>query len=531
MKAAIYARKSIQTEKGESIDNQIHLCKAYSSNLGINDFIIYSDEGFSGGNIKRPKFKEMIADAKNKKFDVLICYRLDRISRNVADFSSTLELLQKNDIDFISIKEQFDTSTPMGRAMVYISSVFAQLERETIAERIKDNMLELAKTGRWLGGTSPLGFKSEPIDFVDSSGKHKRMFKLVPIAEEIALVRLIFQLYLNKRGSHAVANYLCKNHYKGKNGGEFSRNTIEQIIKNPVYVVADKAIYDYFSSLGATLCGDFKGTHGVMTYNKKEKGKKENPVDQWIVAVGGHEGVIPSDIWIKCQEIISSPELKIPARAGTGSKFLLSGLLFCGCCGSPMNSWSRTNPKTGLLEKYYRCSLKARASNRCSSSMLNADLAEDLVLSNITAISMEQFLVKYHEFEKTFHTEDSIYHKIKKLKSNVDHNNEIITSLIRKLAFLEDDPDIISEFQNEIKKIKEENSRLQKTLTELNTSKETASDKDAFLAEIKEALKTFKATISLEKDIEKRREYLSSFIKSITWDSPNRTLIVNLLGS
>ena len=166
MIAAIYSRKSKYSTAGDSIDNQIQLCKEYAQNQlkdkNITDFIIYEDEGFTGGNINRPEYKKMMLDAKNKKFDILICYRLDRVSRSVSDFSSTLDNLQKNDIDFVSIREQFDTSSPMGRAMIYIASVFAQLERETIAERIRDNMYELAKTGRWLGGTPPYGFISEP---------------------------------------------------------------------------------------------------------------------------------------------------------------------------------------------------------------------------------------------------------------------------------------------------------------------------------------------------------------------------------
>ncbi len=174
MIAAIYARKSIATNKGESIENQIQLCKEIGIKAGATDFLYYKDEGFSGSNTNRPKFKEMMKDAKAKKFSMLICYRLDRISRNVADFSSTLETLHKYDIDFVSIKENFDTSTPIGRAMVYIASVFAQLERETIAERVRDNMLELAKTGRWLGGTAPLGFTSEAINYKDANGKNKK---------------------------------------------------------------------------------------------------------------------------------------------------------------------------------------------------------------------------------------------------------------------------------------------------------------------------------------------------------------------
>ena len=153
-RVAIYSRKSKFTGKGDSIENQIEMCKEYITNTIGKDieFTIYEDEGFSGGNLDRPRFKKLMAAIKSKKFDILVCYRLDRISRNVADFSSTLEVLQSNNCSFISIKEQFDTSSPMGRAMIYIASVFAQLERETIAERVKDNMLELAKNGKWTGG-------------------------------------------------------------------------------------------------------------------------------------------------------------------------------------------------------------------------------------------------------------------------------------------------------------------------------------------------------------------------------------------
>jgi DNA invertase Pin-like site-specific DNA recombinase len=118
---------------------------------------VYEDEGFSGGNLERPQFRMMMRDAQKKNFAAIVVYRLDRISRNIGDFAKLIEELNTLKIAFVSIKEQFDTSSPMGRAMMYISSVFSQLERETIAERIRDNMHELSKTGRWLGGTTPTG--------------------------------------------------------------------------------------------------------------------------------------------------------------------------------------------------------------------------------------------------------------------------------------------------------------------------------------------------------------------------------------
>lgn len=161
MKVAIYSRKSKYTGKGDSIGNQIQMCKDYIENLYKNkkiEYSIYEDEGLSGKNTNRPEFQKLLNDIKKEKFNVLICYRLDRISRNVAYFSSTLDELQVYGVDFVSIREQFDTTSPMGRAMIYIASVFAQLERDTIAERVRDNMIELAKNGQWLGGSHPLGY-------------------------------------------------------------------------------------------------------------------------------------------------------------------------------------------------------------------------------------------------------------------------------------------------------------------------------------------------------------------------------------
>lgn len=535
MIAAIYARKSVESNKGESIDTQIQLCKNYYTNTRpINsdlEFVYYIDEGFSGGNANRPKFKELLNDIKNKKFSALICYRLDRISRNVADFSSTLQLLQENHVEFISIKENFDTSTPIGRAMVHIASVFAQLERETIAERIKDNMLELAKTGRWLGGTVPLGFKSEVINYMGSNNKEKKMYKLVEVPEELETVKLIFDLYLEKKGFPSVANYLCSNHYKGKNGGEFSRTTVEQIIQNPVYTFADKKIYDYFQKKGSILCGNFNGEFGVMTYNKREKGKKERPIDQWIIAVALHQGIIPSSTWLKCQSITNQNTNKVSPRSSTGNKFLLSGLLVCGECGSGMSSWSRNNPVSNRYERYYRCNLKNRAANRCSSKMLNADVAEDLILSTFKNISVENIIESFDKFVNNKNTLDNLSKDKQNIESQICTNQKMIQSLIRKLALLEEDPMIIKEFQNEIKRLQDEISTLNSQLHSMEDAQYEQESTAELISSISSKLDSLKPLFDSTDDISFKRSLLLELIDFIVWDSKNKTLQVNLFNS
>ena len=189
----IYSRKSKFTGKGESIENQIELCRQYiAMHFGEDaseNVLVYEDEGFSGGNLARPQFKKMMKDSQKIAFAAIVVYRFDRISRNIGDFAKLIEDLGDRNIDFISIREQFDTSSPMGRAMMYIASVFSQLERETIAERIRDNMHELSKTGRWLGGTTPTGYASESLSSVTVDGKVKKACKLKPIPEEIQLVK------------------------------------------------------------------------------------------------------------------------------------------------------------------------------------------------------------------------------------------------------------------------------------------------------------------------------------------------------
>lgn len=193
---AIYSRKSRFTGKGESIGNQVELCRAYIrtafGEAYAAEAAVFEDEGFSGGNLNRPDFKKMMKAAREHRFRAVVVYRLDRVSRNISDFSALIQELGRLGIDFVSIRESFDTSSPMGRAMMYIASVFSQLERETIAERIRDNMHELAKTGRWLGGTTPTGYTSEAVKTVSVDGKSRRACRLKLIPGEADIVRTIY---------------------------------------------------------------------------------------------------------------------------------------------------------------------------------------------------------------------------------------------------------------------------------------------------------------------------------------------------
>ena len=262
-RVAIYSRKSKFTGKGDSIENQIEICKNYiNTSYGADvEFNIYEDEGYTGSNLFRPQFSKLIKDIKSSKIDILVCYKLDRISRNVSDFSSTLDMLTQYKCSFISVSEQFDTSTPMGRAMIYIASVFAQLERETIAERVKDNMLEMAKNGKWTGGKTPLGFKSEKLNYIDENGNKREYTKLIPDKEESKFVEFLYNKYLELGSLHKLEIFTFQNNLKSKNNTLIEKSSLSLILKNPIYVKSTDEVINYIKENNWTVYGDADGVH------------------------------------------------------------------------------------------------------------------------------------------------------------------------------------------------------------------------------------------------------------------------------
>lgn len=375
-KIAIYSRKSKFTGKGESIENQIELCRQYvcahHGDVAVEATLVYEDEGFSGGNLERPRFKKMMADAKAGELSAIIVYRLDRISRNIGDFATLIEELNAMKIDFVSIKEQFDTSSPMGRAMMYIASVFSQLERETIAERIRDNMHELSKTGRWLGGVTPTGYSSELVERVSVDGKVRKACRLKTIPEEAAIIELIYAKFLETNSLTGTDTFLLQNGYVTKNGKAFTRFAIKGILSNPVYMIADEDAYRYLTQRDVQLYSDeaeFNAERGVIAYNrtmqKDGKANKMRPMQEWIVSVGKHQGMISGAQWIKTQSLLGQNSTKA-YRKPRSNVALLSGVLLCGKCGDYMRPKLTTRLDAHAEQVYtYLCTTKERSHAQC----------------------------------------------------------------------------------------------------------------------------------------------------------------------
>lgn len=401
----IYSRKSRMSEKGESIKNQIEMCTEYISKSYDNpEFTIFEDEGFTGGNTDRPGFTSMLKEIKRKHADVVICYKLDRISRSVSDFSGILEVLNKYEVAFISVKEHFDTSTPIGRAMMYISSVFAQLERETIAERIRDNMKKLARTGRWLGGRTPTGFTYTNVEYLDENMNKKKLCKLVPDDDELKTVKLLFEKYLELGSQSKVITYTMLNNIKTRNDAKFCTRSIRNILSNPVYVKSDENIYYYYSKLNCDIVNDiseFNG-NGLLLTNKYNQSNKTcisvNNSNEWVIAIGAHVGVIEPDIFLQVQKLLKVNEDKAPRR-DTSTVALVSSLIICPDCGSKMTVSHRArNNKNGKLHYYYNCRLKMESKcTLCNSKNLNGtntDIAIIEEMKKFSSLKRSDFLIE-----------------------------------------------------------------------------------------------------------------------------------------
>ena len=534
-KYAIYSRKSKFTGKGESIENQIELCrqhiKLHHENVTEEDILIFEDEGFSGGNVNRPQFQAMLKEIRANQIQAVVCYRLDRISRNVGDFAKLKEEFDDYNVEFISIRDNFDTTTPTGRAMMMMVSVFAQLERETTAERIRDNMHELAKSGRWLGGTTPTGYKSTQIvGSVTVDGKERKAYKLDIIKEEADIIRLIFSKFLETNSLTKTDTYLLQNNITTKNGKNFTRFSIRSILQNPVYMIADKNAWDYFDSLGVEIYAqqsEFDGKHGIMAYNKTiQKSGKSNQMrdmDEWIVAVGKHKGLISGADWVKVQDMLHQNRSK-SYRKPKSNVALLSGLLYCGNCGSFMRPklTQRTNAKGEKIYSYL-CETKERSRCKlCNSKNPNGNELDKMICEQIKLISDDSsdFIRNLQSVQRNLEGNREEYdQQLNALKKELQENEQQIANLVATLAKTPNTP-ALDYITQQINTLHEKNEGIKNRISELESLVKNRVYSSEEFDRTKELLKSFGQSFDTL-TVEQKRMALRAFIRRIIWDGKN----------
>lgn len=309
-KVAIYVRVSTtnQAEEGYSIEEQIDKLESYCKIKDWTVYKVYTDGGFSGSNTERPALERLIKDADRKKFDTVLVYKLDRLSRSQKDTLFLIEdVFIKNGIEFLSLQENFDTSTPFGKAMIGLLSVFAQLEREQIKER-----MQLGKLGRAKAGKSMMWAKtSYGYDYHKETGT-----MTINLVQSLA-IKFIFESYLSGRSITKLRDDLNEKFPKEK---PWNYRAVRVILDNPVY------------------CG----------YN------------QYLGELykGNHEPIISKEDFDKTQE-----ELKIRQRTAAEnvnprpfqSKYMLSGIAQCGYCLAPLKILMGMYRKDGTRLVKYEC--------------------------------------------------------------------------------------------------------------------------------------------------------------------------------
>ncbi|MBR5827072.1 MAG: recombinase family protein, partial [Clostridia bacterium] len=378
-------------------------------------------------------------------------------------------------------------------------SVFSEFERKLIAERIRDNMHELAKSGRWLGGTAPTGFISKEIvgsHTVD--GKVRKAFMLEPVEDEIATVKVIFDKYIELASQSKLITFLMNEGYITKNNVYYSRLAVKAILTNPVYVAADENMYEYFSSLGANVCApkeDFNGKFGIMAYNKTlqtdGKANKKRDYSDWIIAIGKHKPIITSEDWLKAQKLIEYRG-KTTKRYPRTEIALLSGLLYCGNCGSHMRPKLGSVRNDGSKQLAYRCVIKEDSRKQlCNIRNIDGYEVDNIVLQQIFDLSekLKTNTVDISTLRKTIEKPDIDYDaEIKKCERKiVEKDKRIKNATIQLTSYDINDPIEAAMTENlkiEIKELITDKTALETKLKNLQSEKEKVykhySDLDGF---------------------------------------------------
>lgn len=331
---AIYVRRSVADRDNNSlsIESQKEDCIKYVGEDCV--YRIYCDNGFSGKDTEhRPAFQQMMSDAREGLICRIVVKKYDRFSRNLRDYLNVSDELEKLGVTVYSLSEPFNTSTKEGRMIRNNLLSFAEFERETIAGRVADAYNTRGReTGFYQGGSMSFGYTTQRMTVHGKKGS-----VLVP-SEQANALKLAYEMYAEPSTSlrdiltyfrENNVQYLRTDEYGGKNGnhsGKLNTGSLSAILKNPLYVRADKDVYAYFQSMGYEIVDEveaYDGIHGVFIHDNSDGGK--------YVKVGYHEGLVPSELWLRVQDK-KAANINFQTNRKAMNSWLV-GLLRCKECG------------------------------------------------------------------------------------------------------------------------------------------------------------------------------------------------------
>ena len=347
LRAAVYTRKSSEEgleQEFNSLDAQRESCEAYVASQKSEGWALvrdrYDDGGYSGGTLDRPGLKRLLADIEDGLVDVVVVYKIDRLSRSLADFAKLVEVFDRNGVTFVSVTQSFNTTTSMGRLTLNILLSFAQFEREVTAERIRDKVAASRKRGMWMGGWAPWGY-----DVKDR--------KLIVNAAEAATIRMIFERFVASGSATALARELRAEGVVTKRGKPVDKGTLYKLLNNRVYI--GEAVH---------------------------KGKSYP---------GEHAAIIDRALWDKVHAILAESPRKRAAQTRAQTPALLKGLLF----GPGGAAFSPTHTRKGdkLYRYYVSQAVLKRGRDACPVGRVPAAEIESAVIDQLCAVFRQPEIV------------------------------------------------------------------------------------------------------------------------------------------
>lgn len=494
-KAAIYARVSSteQAEEGYSIHEQRRVLKEYCDKHGYDVYDEYVDSGISGKNITgRPEVQRLLRDAEDRKFDIVIVWKMNRLARKSLDLLSIVDKLSSKNIAFRSYMESYETETPSGKLQFQMMAAIAEYERNNIAENVKMGMKARAMEGRWNGGVV-LGYD---IVEVPGDNKKRRNTSLVINEAEAEIVRLIFTMYIQGHGYKYITSHLNRLGYKTKRKKDFSVGSIQGVISNPVHA-------------------------GYIRYNVRQdwnEKRRSNINPNPILVKGLHEPIISQEMWEAAQKVHETKQKK-PGRY-YDTEFPLTGILRCPVCdaGMVIGRTVSTNKsgKKKVIEYYVCGAWKNKGTTVCNSNGVRKDKVDPYVLGKIESYVKDPKLVS--ELVKSINArqadvfrpmmDDYNYYKreIEKRKNKVNKMlDTYMDGVIDKQTYMTRSSALqaeISEFQEKLKPLNE--SQHEKKLATVT------------VAQVKNVLNNFQKAYQKSLTREQRKRIIHLLVHKIT---------------
>jgi site-specific DNA recombinase len=478
IKAAVYCRVStIEQGKADfsSLDAQQEMLRQHCKNKGWDIYKVYTDTK-SGKTLERPELVRLLKDAEDKKIDVVLATKLDRLSRSTKDFLELDEILRSQNIDIVITTQHIDTTTPAGQMQRTIMIAFAQFEREMIAERTRESTYVRAQKGYWLGGSVPLGY-----DVVEK--------KLRVNEQERDLVRRIFKLYLDNPSTRQLTTLINSEGHKTKirttkagtqsGGNDFNYQSIHNILRNPVYTGWIKMNGEQFKGL--------------------------------------HESIIEDSLFELVQKRLDLSAIDTFATL-EGSPLLLLGTTKCGFCGGNLTTYFSNNGKNDVKHYYYKCTTTSKQDKKkCPSRLVPARDLEEFTQNLMLHTARKQGF-----FDAiTAQIVDNSEEEVSELNADKTALSGNLSAIDKKISNLTDnftqgvlDEALKQKLVVKLTEMETEKTRIQHHISELSNKIEEIQQNKFHKTSLKNILREFDAIIN-NSSIEEKRQMMRTIIEGI----------------